>query len=344
MQNVVTGKPGAASGAAPVSEAAGSVYALLADGSTVEIRPARPEDAAAVQAMHEAMSPENLYLRFFSMSRNSAEREAERVCRPADASHGVLLAWQDGRLIGVASYEPAGTAGAAEVAFAVPDDMHGRGVATLLLEHLVSLARRRGLTTFTASTLLENSAMLGVFCRGRPAGPAPLRLRRLRVDVPAAGRPARPGPGRLPGDGGRPGEPGRRGQPAVPAGAPVGRRGRREPPRRHGGPGNPAQHRRRRFRRKHLRSEPPRPAHGRRALRRLGRGPARARGPGRHRRARRGSARRGRCVRCPRRPGPDGDHLGPGRRRAPTCWPPAAGTACAWSARTAWASSCPAPA
>jgi hypothetical protein len=93
-----------------------------------------------VQAMHEAMSPENLYLRFFSLSRNSAEREAQRVCRPAGPDHAVLLAW----LVGVASYEPVGTAGSAEVAFAVPDDMHGRGAATLLLEHLVSLARTRG--------------------------------------------------------------------------------------------------------------------------------------------------------------------------------------------------------
>jgi acyl-CoA synthetase (NDP forming)/GNAT superfamily N-acetyltransferase len=143
--------------------AGGSVYALLTDGSTAEIRCARPQDAAAVQAMHEAMSPENLYLRFFSLSRNSAALEARRVGRPAGDGHAALLAWQDGRLIGVASYEPAGTAGSAEVAFAVPDDLHGRGVATLLLEHLVSLARRRGLTTFTAATLAENSAMLGVF-------------------------------------------------------------------------------------------------------------------------------------------------------------------------------------
>jgi acyl-CoA synthetase (NDP forming)/GNAT superfamily N-acetyltransferase len=159
-----------AANAAPAPKAGGRVYALLTDGSTVEIRPTGAQDAAAVQAMHEAMSPENLYLRFFSLSRNSAAREAQRVCRPADASHGALLAWQDGRLIGVASYEPAGTAGSAEVAFAVPDDMHGRGVATLLLEHLVSLAGRRGLTTFTASTLVENSAMLGVFSdAGLPA-------------------------------------------------------------------------------------------------------------------------------------------------------------------------------
>ena len=51
----------------------------------------------------------------------------------------------------------------AEVAFAVADHMHHRGIATLLLEHLVSLARSRQITTFTAETLTENQAMLGVF-------------------------------------------------------------------------------------------------------------------------------------------------------------------------------------
>jgi len=107
--------------AAPALQAGGSVYALLADGSTAEIRPADPQDAGAVKEMHEAMSAENLYLRFFSLSRRSAEQEAQRVCRPASADHAALLAWLGGRLVGVASYEPAGTAGAAEVAFAVPE-------------------------------------------------------------------------------------------------------------------------------------------------------------------------------------------------------------------------------
>jgi acyl-CoA synthetase (NDP forming)/GNAT superfamily N-acetyltransferase len=148
---------------APVLDAEGSVYALLTDGSTVEIRAARPEDTDAVRAMHAAMSPDSLYLRFFSLSPYSGEREAQRVCRPPGADHGALLAWLAGRLVGVASYEPVGTAGSAEVAFAVPDDMHHRGLATLLLEHLVSMARRRGLTAFTATTLLDNAAMLGVF-------------------------------------------------------------------------------------------------------------------------------------------------------------------------------------
>ncbi len=147
-----------------------STYALLTDGSTVEIRAAGSQDATAVREMHAAMSPDNMYLRFFSLSPGAADREARRVSREPGPDHEALLAWLGGRLIGVASYELTGQPGVAEIAFAVPDDMHRRGVATLLLEHLVSLARQRGLRAFTAETLADNSAMLRVFAdAGLPA-------------------------------------------------------------------------------------------------------------------------------------------------------------------------------
>src|SRR5271170_6386823 len=120
--------------------------------------------------MHAAMSPDNIYLRFFSVSPRAAEQEAKRLCREPGPDHEALLAWQGGRLVGVASYEAIGKPGVAEIAFAVPDDMHHRGIATLLLEHLVSLARRRGLQAFTAETLADNAAMLRVFAdAGLPA-------------------------------------------------------------------------------------------------------------------------------------------------------------------------------
>jgi acyl-CoA synthetase (NDP forming)/GNAT superfamily N-acetyltransferase len=141
-----------------------AVYALLADGTTVEIRPAGPGDYDAVKAMHQAMSPDNTYMRFFNVSRLSAETEARRICldpRPGQAS---LLALAGGKVAGVASYVPLREdPEQAEVAFAVADDMHHRGIATLLLEHLVSHARSHGITTFSAETLTENKAMLGVF-------------------------------------------------------------------------------------------------------------------------------------------------------------------------------------
>jgi acyl-CoA synthetase (NDP forming)/GNAT superfamily N-acetyltransferase len=140
------------------------VYALLADGTTVEIREACSDDFDAVQAMYEAMAPDNIYLRFFSYSQRSAEIEAGRICHDPTPGNAALLALSGGELAGVASYaELTGHPGLAEVAFAVADRMHHKGVATLLLEHLVSLARSRQITTFVAETLTENRAMLKVF-------------------------------------------------------------------------------------------------------------------------------------------------------------------------------------
>lgn len=48
------------------------------------------------------------------------------------------------------------------MAFAVADGMHRRGICTLL-QHLVLLARSRGVCTFTAQTLSSNTAMQRVF-------------------------------------------------------------------------------------------------------------------------------------------------------------------------------------
>jgi acyl-CoA synthetase (NDP forming)/GNAT superfamily N-acetyltransferase len=142
-------------------------YALLTDGTTVEIRPATPRDFDAVQAMYAAMSPDNIYLRFFSFSRLSADHEAERICRERLPGRVALLALAAGEIVGAGSYDIVGCPGepadSAEVAFAVAEHMHHRGIATLLLEHLVSAARDQGVTTFTAQALSQNTPMLHVF-------------------------------------------------------------------------------------------------------------------------------------------------------------------------------------
>ncbi|HTT53709.1 MAG TPA: GNAT family N-acetyltransferase [Streptosporangiaceae bacterium] len=146
------------------TETGPSTYALLTDGTTVEIRPPRPDDLNAVWDMHTQMSTQNLYLRFFGVSTAAAEQEARRICRPPAPDRGALLALLDGRLIGCGSYELIDTGSqSAEVALSVADDMHNRGIGTLLLEHLVSLARARGVRVFVAETLTENALMLQVF-------------------------------------------------------------------------------------------------------------------------------------------------------------------------------------
>ena len=145
-------------------DAGPSVYALLTDGTTIEIRPARSDDLDAVRDMHERLSPNSLYLRFFSMSPSAGEWEARRLCREPAPDHAALLALLDGELVGCGSYEcDDSPSQSAELALTVADDMHHRGVGMLLLEHLISLARSRGLRAFTAETLSENAPMLRVF-------------------------------------------------------------------------------------------------------------------------------------------------------------------------------------
>ena len=144
------------------TERPGRSYGLLADGTTLTIRSATPEDYQAVRRLHEEMSPDNLYFRFFTASRISAEREARRVCTEGNPGLVALLGLLGDDLAGVASYELTSDGAAAEVALAVADGRHRRGIATLLLEHLVSLARARGVKAFVAEVLPDNYPVLRV--------------------------------------------------------------------------------------------------------------------------------------------------------------------------------------
>ncbi|MFE0348846.1 bifunctional acetate--CoA ligase family protein/GNAT family N-acetyltransferase [Streptomyces griseoluteus] len=139
------------------------VHALLADGTTVCIRPVTPADHDQVQGLYEEMSPENLRLRFFSLSPRSAALAADRACAPAHPGYRALLAETHGQVIGLAEYDTAGEKDEAEISIAVCDGLHHRGVGTLLVEHLVSAARADGITTFTADALSENREILRLF-------------------------------------------------------------------------------------------------------------------------------------------------------------------------------------
>jgi acetyl coenzyme A synthetase (ADP forming)-like protein len=74
-----------------------------------------------------------------------------------------LVAELGDRLVGVARYDRTANEREAEVAFVVADEHQGRGVGTVLLEHLAAAARERGITRFVAETLPSNRRMLDVF-------------------------------------------------------------------------------------------------------------------------------------------------------------------------------------
>jgi len=136
--------------------------ALLRDGTPVHLRPIRPQDGESLVAFHERLSPETIYRRFFSPRPVLPPRDVDRFTNVDYADRMALVAVIAGEIAGVARYDATGPE-EAEVAFVIEDRHQGRGLGSLLLEHLAGAARERGFRRFVAETLAENRAMLGVF-------------------------------------------------------------------------------------------------------------------------------------------------------------------------------------
>ena len=136
---------------------------VLADGGTVRVRPIRRTDAAGWVAFFSRLSPDSVYRRFFSAKPKVTDVEVARFTTVDYDDRVELVAELSGQLIGIARYDRLDAPHDAEVAFVVVDDHHGRGIGTLLLEHLAAAARERGITRFVAETLADNQAMLAVF-------------------------------------------------------------------------------------------------------------------------------------------------------------------------------------
>lgn len=137
--------------------------AILADGGVVDLRPVRGDDSERIEAFHGQLSDESRYLRFFSTMRKLLPALLTRFTHVDYESRMVLLAEAVGRVVGMASYDRASGTDAANVAFAVADAYQGRGLGTLLLEHLAAIARQNGIHRFTAETLPHNRRMIRVF-------------------------------------------------------------------------------------------------------------------------------------------------------------------------------------
>ena len=156
---------------------------VLRDGSSVHVRPVRPEDRAALLAFLQGLSVDSRRLRFFSAGANLTEAAEHWSTSTCDRCSLVAVAGIDGRIVAHALYER-GSEKRAEVAFVVADDYLGRGIGTHLLARLVEAAREDGIDVFEAYVLPENARMIEVF---RESG-IPIRLRsqpgQILVELP----------------------------------------------------------------------------------------------------------------------------------------------------------------
>jgi acetate---CoA ligase (ADP-forming) len=136
---------------------------VSADGRTVRIRPIRVHDSEKVLQLYERLSPESMYLRFFSPVPAEMARRTERLTQVDQDEHVVIVAELGDDLVAMARYDRQSPGDTAEVAFVVDDDHQSRGLGTLLLEHLAAIGRDQGIRRFVATTLPQNHRMLEVF-------------------------------------------------------------------------------------------------------------------------------------------------------------------------------------
>ena len=144
------------------------VRALLLDGTVVRLSELHEVDAPLVAAFYRDLPVYDRFLRFFSAGALPAAEDLLVSRGPADVSLG---AFRGDTLIGVAQSLTTGDdPSTAEVALAVAHAAQAHGVGTLLLEHLASRARRRGVRRFVADVLGENTRVRQVLADiGLPA-------------------------------------------------------------------------------------------------------------------------------------------------------------------------------
>ncbi|PID52971.1 MAG: hypothetical protein CSB46_10845 [Micrococcales bacterium] len=135
---------------------------VLRDGGTAHLRPIHPEDSDQLQEFHLAQSPESVYMRFFAPVPRLSVRDLHRFTHVDHRDRVAFVITVAGRIIGIGRYDRLNET-EAEVAFNISDDHQGRGVGSVLLEHLAAAARENGINRFVAEVLPQNRKMVSVF-------------------------------------------------------------------------------------------------------------------------------------------------------------------------------------
>jgi acetyltransferase len=140
------------------------------DGTSVNIRPIRPEDETMMPAFHTTLSEESVYLRYFHyipLSERIAHDRLVRICFNDYDRELALVAERKTanggcEIVGVGRLIKLRGGKEAEFAVLVSDQYQHQGLGRELLSRLVQFGRDEGVTRIVADILPENTGMIKV--------------------------------------------------------------------------------------------------------------------------------------------------------------------------------------
>ncbi|MFC6655277.1 GNAT family N-acetyltransferase [Roseibium salinum] len=136
----------------------------LKGGREVFVRPVRPEDEELFKAFFEAVTPEDLRLRFFAPVRDFSHRFLARLTQ-LDYARAIAFAAVDpdtGSLLGVVRLHADPDHQTGEYAVMVRSDLKGQGLGWALMKLIIRYARADGIETIKGEVLKENTSMISM--------------------------------------------------------------------------------------------------------------------------------------------------------------------------------------
>ena len=144
-----------------------TTHMLLDDGTQVTFRSIHPTDETRVRDLFYTLSQQTIYYRFMREMQHIPHKQVRDFVyvdhRHDVAIIGALPAADGEEFIAIGRYYLDQKTNQAEVAFTVKDQWQNRGIGSFMLKFLTTIAKRNGISGFTAEVLRTNTAMQRVF-------------------------------------------------------------------------------------------------------------------------------------------------------------------------------------
>ena len=135
----------------------------LRNGTTVLIRPIGDEDVELERRFIEELSAQSRRFRFLGAMKSPSPELLKQFTELDHASEAAFVALiadgADKREIGVSRYSARTDGLSCECAVAVSDEWHNQGLGTLLMQHLIEVARGHGIECMFSVDAADNLAM-----------------------------------------------------------------------------------------------------------------------------------------------------------------------------------------